>query len=91
MRLEVRDYLIDEYIDQVLQNLDQVTHEGYYAKMAVAWTIAEIGVKFNKKAMQYLIGDNHLDKFTYNKALQKMRESYRINPKQKEILRQMKR
>ncbi len=84
-------YLIDQYIDQVLQNLDQVTHEGYYAKMAVAWTIAEIGVKFNKKAMQYLKGDNHLDKFTYNKALQKMRESYRINPKQKEILRQMKR
>ena len=84
-------YLIDEYIDEVLQNLDQVTHEGYYAKMAVAWTIAEIGVKFNKKAMQYLKGDNHLDKFTYNKALQKMRESYRINPKQKEILRQMKR
>ena len=84
-------YLIDEYIDQVLQNLDQVTHEGYYAKMAVAWTIAEIGVKFNKKAMQYLKGDNHLDKFTYNKALQKMRESYRIEQGQKEILKQMKR
>ena len=70
--------------------MDRVLHDGYYVKMAVSWCIAEIGVKFNEKAMKYLSGDNHLDKFTYNKALQKMRESYRIDKEQKEILKQMK-
>lgn len=84
-------YITDEYVDKVLEKLDKVSHEGYYAKMAVAWCIAEIGIKFNDKAMVYLKSENNLDKFTYNKALQKMRESYRIDKEQKEILKQMKR
>lgn len=84
-------YITDEYVDQVLEKLDRVSHEGYYVKMAIAWCIAEIGIKYNDKAMNYLKGENHLDKFCFNKALQKMRESYRINAKQKEELKLMKR
>ncbi len=84
-------YLTEEYVDQVLEKLDQISHDGYYVKMAVAWTIAEIGIKFNEKAMHYLQTQNHLDLFTFNKALQKMRESYRIDEKQKELLKEMKR
>lgn len=84
-------YITDEYVDQVLEKLDAISHEGYYVKMAVAWCMAEIGIKFNDKAMAYLKGENHLDKFTFNKALQKMRESYRIDAKQKDELKKMKR
>lgn len=84
-------YITDEYVDKVLEKLDKISHEGYYVKMAVSWCIAEIGIKFNDKAMVYLKSENNLDKFTYNKALQKMRESYRIDKEQKEILREMKR
>lgn len=84
-------YLTEEYVDRVLEKLDKISHDGYYVKMAVAWCIAEIGVKFNDKAMAYLTDKNNLDKFTYNKALQKMRESYRIESRQKEILKEMKR
>ena len=83
-------YLTDEYVDNVISILDEIKHEGYYVKMAVAWTLAEIGIKFNEKLMKYLRSENHLDKFTYNKTLQKMIESYRINPNQKDILRKMK-
>lgn len=84
-------YITDEYVDSVLEKLDGITHDGYYVKMAVAWTIAEIGIKYHAKAMDYLMHENHLDKFTFNKALQKMRESYRIDEEQKEILKKMKR
>ncbi len=84
-------YLTEEYVDQVITMLDSITHQGYYVKMAVAWTLAEIGIKFSEKAMTYLQSENHLDKFTYNKTLQKMIESYRINSEQKDILRKMKR
>lgn len=84
-------FLIEDYVDKVIQELDKIQHDGYYVKMGIAWTLAEIGIKFNHKVMQYLTNDNHLDKFTYNKTLQKMRESYRISSNQKEILNNMKR
>lgn len=88
--ISILDYfLIDEYIDNVIEILNNINHDGYYVKMAVAWNIAEIAVKFNEKAMNFL-KNNNLDKFTYNKAIQKMIESHRIDDKQKNILRKMK-
>lgn len=41
--------------------------------------------------MEYLQGNNSLDKFTFNKTLQKMIESYRIDNEQKALLKEMKR
>ena len=84
------NFIIDGYVDKVICKLDGVNNEGYYAKMAVAWTMAEIGVKYNEKAMTYLKGKHNLDKFTYNKTLQKMRESFRVSKEQKEELQKMK-
>ena len=84
-------YIVEEYIDKVIEILDNIRHEGYYVKMGVAWCLAEIGIKFNDKAMKYLQGENNLDKFTFNKTLQKMRESYRIDSEQKDLLKKMKR
>lgn len=50
------------------------------------------GCKYNEKAIKYFKDEsNNLDKFTYNKALQKMIESRRIEEFQKEELRRMKR
>ena len=83
-------YIVEEYVDKVIIELDKIENNGYYAKMAVAWTLAEIGIKYNEKAMQYLKGKNNLDDFTYNKTLQKLRESYRISKEQKEELKKMK-
>lgn len=84
-------YITEEYVDEVIKALDSVETEKYYARMAIAWCIAEIGIKYNEKAMKYLKSNNNLDDFTYNKSLQKMIESYRITDKQKEELRKMKR
>ena len=84
-------FIIYEYVDKVIDILNNINHDGYYVKMGVAWTLAEIGIKFNDKAMKFLEKENKLDKFTYNKTLQKMIESYRIESSQKDILRKMKR
>jgi 3-methyladenine DNA glycosylase AlkD len=83
-------YLDDEYIDRVLLLLDGVKHEGYYVKMAVAWTISIGFIKYPEKAMGYL-QNNTLDNFTYNKALQKITESYRVDSEMKTKIRSMKR
>ncbi len=86
------DYYIEpEYIDQVLRLLDRVQHKGYYAKMAVAWALSICFVKLPDETMKYLAGDNSLDLFTYNKALQKITESTRVELDVKSVIRGMKR
>ena len=85
-------YITDEYVDKVIKILNTIKHEGYYVKMGIAWTLAEVGIKYNNELLSFIISnDNKLDKFTHNKTLQKMIESYRIDDKQKELLRSLKR
>lgn len=83
-------YITEEYIGEVLQILNNIKHEGYYVKMAVAWTLQVAFVKFPNKTMQ-LLKNNKIDDWTYNKALQKITESYRVDDKTKEKIRIMKR
>ncbi|RXZ80312.1 DNA alkylation repair protein [Paenibacillaceae bacterium] len=83
-------YIEEEYITEVLQLLDSIKHEGYYVKMAVAWAISICYVKFPEQTMTYL-RNNTLDDFSFNKALQKITESYRVDQESKKIIRSMKR
>ena len=86
----LHNFIIDDYVEMVIKELDRVNNKSYYAEMALAWTLAEMGIKYNDKLMKYLNGKNNLDKFTFNKTLQKMIESYRISNEQKEMLKKMK-
>ena len=52
--------------------------------------VAVAYAKYPKETHAFLL-ENHLDDETYNKAIQKMIESYRISAEDKEILRGMKR
>ena len=83
-------FLTEEYIARVLSVWDRLDHPGYYRKMGVAWGVATAYAKYPKETHAFLL-ENHLDDETYNKAIQKMIESYRISAEDKEILRGMKR
>lgn len=83
-------FLTDDYIDIIIPILDQLKIQEYYAKMAVAWAFATILAKYPDKGLAY-IKNNHLDKWTHNKAIQKAIESYRVNEDLKEILKTLKR
>lgn len=83
-------YMTEEYIHYILEAMDQVKHKGYYVKMAVAWTISICYIHFKEQTDVYL-HNNHLDKFTYNKSLQKICESLRITKDEKEYIRSLKR
>ena len=83
-------FWVEEYIDPVLKVWDELKHEGYYCKMGVAWGVATAYAKFPEKTHAFL-RNNHLDDFTYNKAIQKMIESYRVPAEMKDVLRSMKR
>lgn len=83
-------YIQEPYIDFVLETLNQIKHDGYYVKMAVAWAISIAFIPFPQKTMK-LLQKNDLDNFTYNKALQKIVESYRVDEKTKMKIKKMKR
>ncbi|MDD3169231.1 MAG: DNA alkylation repair protein [Eubacteriales bacterium] len=83
-------FITDDYIDRILSGLDQVHHEGYYVKMGVAWAISVCFVKYPVKTMSFLKNCD-LDDFTFNKSLQKILESYRVDQESKAIIRSMKR
>lgn len=83
-------YLTDEYIDKTLEYVNSVNSDFYYVQMMQAWLIATAAAKQRDKTIEYLKRDN-LNDFTHNKALQKMRESYRISPEDKELAKKLKR
>lgn len=83
-------YITDEYIDKVLQILNNIKNDEYYVKMAVAWTLQVAFVKFPNETMK-LFKNNKLDDWIYNKALQKIIESYRVDENTKNEIRKMKR
>lgn len=82
-------YITEEYLDKNFAIFDQIKSDKYYVQMAVAWAISICLIKFYDETIEYL-KQAKLDKFTYNKALQKAIESYRILDEQKTELRKMK-
>lgn len=73
-------FIVDEYIDEVIKIINNIYIKEYYVQMAVAWLICEIYIKYPRKAKDYLEArENRLDKFTYNKSIQKIKESYRVS------------
>ena len=83
-------YITDDYIDTVLDVLKEIKHEGYYVKMAVSWALSVAFIKYREKTMN-LFKHNDFDDFTFNKAIQKINESYRVEKSVKEELKKMKR
>lgn len=84
-------YVDEEYIDKNLEILNHIKSDAYYVQMAVAWAVSVCLVKCYNRTRDFLLSDECvLDLFTYNKAIQKAIESYRIMPDQKDELRGMK-
>ena len=82
-------YITEEYLKKDFSIFDHIKSNQYYVQMAVAWAISICLIKFYDKTIEYL-KNAKIDKFTYNKALQKAIESYRISDEQKAELRKMK-
>ena len=86
----ILDYYIDEeYLKEDFKIFDDIKHEGYYVKMAVAWAISVCLIKYYEDTLEYL-KKSKIDNWTYNKAIQKAIESYRISDSQKDFLRKLK-
>jgi hypothetical protein cdivTM_08458 len=79
------NFLDEAHINQVFAVLRDITHDGYYVKMALAWLYATAAVQFFELTLAEL-ENGHIDTWTRNKAYQKMRESRRFTPKQQDVI-----
>ena len=82
-------YIKEEYILEDFKIFENTKSDKYYIQMAVAWAISICFIKFYDETKEFMKKSN-IEKFTYNKAIQKAIESYRITEEQKEELRKMK-
>lgn len=83
-------YLESKYIKNILNIIDNINSSEYYVNMAIAWLLSIAYIKNKEITIEYL-NNNNLDKFTYNKTLQKICESYQVSKEEKELLKLKKR
>ena len=83
-------FVDDEYAQKAFTLFDQIKNDDYYVKMAVAWAISIYFRELPTLTMSYL-QKNQLDDWIYNKALQKITESLKVDSRTKIIIRSMKR
>lgn len=83
-------YLQPEHLADILRLLEEVPGGEYYVDMGKAWLLSTLFVKYRDEGLSYL-QNSRLDDFTYNKSLQKILESRRMRPEDRELIRSMKR
>ena len=85
-------YYVDfGYLAVIFERVERLAgREEYYIRMAIAWLIAECFIKFPEETLAYL-KVSKLPKWTYNKTISKICDSYRVDVEVKEMLRGMRR
>lgn len=85
------DYYVEEkYLKDIFDLVDNIKREEYYIKMAISWLLSICLIKYKKETLSYLKRCS-LDDFTYNKTLQKARESLRVSKEDKDYYNSLKR
>lgn len=82
-------YTEKEYINETFKICSAVKNKEYYVQMGQAWLISTLFIKFRNETLEYL-KNNTLDNWTQNKAIQKIRESFRVSEEDKELVKSFK-
>lgn len=89
LTLLLNHYISDENIDEILDICNNIKSEEYYVKMANAWLLSFCYIKQKDKTLKFL-KNNNLDKFTKDKTISKICDSYRVSKEDKEYLKTLK-
>lgn len=86
-------YLEANYLAAVFERANQIAARRlgeYYVDMSLAWLVAEAFIRFPDATLKFL-AQNDFDDFTFNKSLQKIVESRRVDDEAKAEIRRLKR
>lgn len=89
--MALNNFVDREHLEALLAQLGRVGHEGYYARMGVAWAVSVCYAKFPERTHAWLAESCPLCDWTFNKSLQKIAESYRVDASAKRELRELRR
>ena len=78
-------YINDEYKDKIFEIIKSIKSEDYYVKMANAWLLSYMFIKYFDDTINYL-KHNKLDSWTERKGITKAIESHKIDNEKKIIL-----
>ena len=78
-------FINDNNINIIFDTLNKITSDKFYINMAESWLICELYIKYPNETLEF-IKSNNLNKFTHNKAISKIHDSYRVSDKDKKIL-----
>lgn len=81
----LNNFIDKEHINLIYKEIEKIKSDKYYINMAIAWFIAEGYIKEKEVTLKYLL-KTKLDKFTFNKAISKIHDSYRVSKEEKEYL-----
>ena len=71
-------FVSDDYVEQVISELDSADNDGYYFRMAKAWAISVCFAKYPDITMAYL-EKGTLDDETLRMTVRKIIDSYRVS------------
>lgn len=85
-------YITPEYLPVIFDRIGKVAaRDEYYIKMAIAWLLATCYVKLPEPTESFLVNTAVLPDWTFNKAISKICDSYRVEKSAKERLKKLRR
>jgi len=72
------NFVKEDKLPEIFKLLDNLNNEDYYSSMGAAWLLCECYIKYPELTKKYML-NSKLKKDTFNKAIQKMRDSFRVD------------
>jgi len=82
-------YVYEANLPFIFNVCNNIKNDDYYVQMAIAWLISICYIKYPNITIKY-IKQNSLNKFTFNKTISKICDSYRVSCKEKQTLKNLK-
>lgn len=82
-------YIEEKYLNKIFKIIENYQYNDYYAHMGAAWLISICYIEYPEETTKYLLNSN-IDTKTYNKSIQKIIESNKIDKKTKNKLKTFK-
>lgn len=79
-------FVSKENLDEIYDMLNKIESDLFYINMAEAWLICELYIKFPNDTTKF-IKNNKLNKFTQNKSISKINDSFRVSKEKKDELK----
>lgn len=81
-------FIVDDYIDKVIEELKKISSKAYYSKMALAWCVSECFIRYPDRSFE-LVCDMAKDVELFRMTKRKILDSYRVDVAHKDIIRNM--